>query len=181
MAAILPKVRHFEGDENASVVIIEFADFQCPFCGQYANDTAPQIDGQYIKTGKARFGFMNFAFLGDESTWSAEAAECASDQNKFWEYHDKLYSSQAGENKGAFNKDNLKKLAEELGLDTATFNDCLDSGKYTNLIQADTQVSSSIGVQSTPTFLINGEPVIGAQPFNVFKQTIDQELAAAPK
>ena len=181
MAAVLPKVRHFQGNANAPVVIIEFADFQCPFCGQYAASTAPQIEEQYIKTGKARFGFMNFAFLGDESNWSAEAAECAADQNKFWEFHDKLYSSQSGENKGAFNKDNLKKFAQELGLDTSTFNTCLDSGKYTALIQADTQASSALGVQSTPTFLVNGQPVVGAQPFDVFKQTIDQELSATPK
>lgn len=176
MASVVAKVRHFKGDPNARVTIIEFGDFQCPFCGRYASDTNPQIEEQYIKTGKVRFGFVNFAFLGDESTWAAEAAECASDQNKYWEYHDKLYNSQSGENQGAFSKDNLKKFAQDLGLEMKAFSDCLDSGKYTSLIQADTQASSAYGVQSTPTFLINGQPVVGAQPFGVFQQTIDPLL-----
>jgi len=114
--------------------------------------------------------------LGAESNWAAEAAECAADQDKFWAYHDKLYESQAGENQGAFNKDNLKKFAEEIGLDTQTFNECLDSGKYTSLIQEDTQAAQSLGVQSTPTFLVNGQPVVGAQPFEVFQQTIESIL-----
>lgn len=121
-------------------------------------------------------GYWNFAFLGPESTWSAEAAECAADQEKFWEYHDKLYDSQSGENQGAFNKENLKKFAQEIGLDTQAFNECLDSGKYMALIQEDTQAASSLGVKSTPTFLINGQPVIGAQPFDVFQQTIESLL-----
>jgi protein-disulfide isomerase len=180
MAAVAAKTRHFAGDANAPVTIVEFGDFQCPFCGQYATDTDPQIQEQYVKTGKARFGFVNFAFLGPESTWAAEAAECAFDQNKYWEFHNKLYSSQSGENKGAFNKDNLKKFAEGLGLDTGTFNTCLDSGKYTSLIQADTDAASGFGIQSTPSFLVNGQPVVGAQPFGVFKQIIDAQLAALP-
>jgi protein-disulfide isomerase len=176
MASIIPKVRHFQGDPKAPVTVIEFGDFQCPFCGRYAADTAPQVEQQYVETGKVRFGFVNFAFLGSESTWAAEAAECASDQNKYWEYHDKLYSSQAGENQGAFNKDNLKKFAQDLGLNTQTFSDCLNSGKYSALIQSDTSLSSSLGVQSTPTFVINGQSVVGAQPFDVFQQAIDPLL-----
>src|SRR3972149_4035473 len=176
MDSLFPKVRHFIGNPNAPVTIIEFADFQCPFCGRFFAQTKPQIDEAYIQSGKVRLGYWNFAFLGDESTWAAEAAECAADQDKFWEYHDKLYASQSGENQGAFNKDNLKKFAEELDLDTQTFNECLDSGKYTSLIQDDTNTSSALGVQSTPTFLINGQAVVGAQPFEVFQQTIESLL-----
>lgn len=176
MESLISKTRHFKGDPNAPVTIIEFGDFQCPFCGRFAAQTEPQLDEQYIQSGKVRFGYFNFAFLGSESTWAAEAAECAADQDKFWEYHDKLYASQSGENQGTFNKDNLKKFAEKLGLDTKAFNDCLDSGKYTALVQDDTSASSALGVQSTPTFLINGQSVVGAQPFNVFQQTIDALL-----
>lgn len=176
MDSLIPKIRHFKGDPNAPVTIIEFADFQCPYCGRHAVAVGPQIDAEYIQSGKVRLGYWNFAFLGDESTWAAEAAECAADQDKFWEYHDILYASQSGENQGAFNKDNLKKFAEELGLDPQTFNECLDSGKYTSLIQDDTSTSSALGVQSTPTFLINGQGVVGAQPFEVFQQTIDSLL-----
>jgi len=179
MATLVPKVRHFKGDPNAPVTIIEFADFQCPFCGRHATVTGPQIDQQYIQTNKVRLGFWNFAFLGPESNWAAEAAECAAEQGKFWEYHDKLFNSQAGENQGAFNKDNLKKFAEEIGLDAAAFNDCLDSGRYAQLIQDDSNAASALGVRSTPTFVINGQALLGAQPFEVFKQAIEKELAGA--
>ena len=112
MDSVVAKARHFKGDANAPVTMIEFGDFQCPFCGRYATSAGLQVEEQYIKTGKVRFGFVNFAFLGSESTWAAEAAECAADQNKYWEYHDKLYNSQSGENQGAFNKDNLKKVTD---------------------------------------------------------------------
>jgi protein-disulfide isomerase len=176
MYSLIPKMRHFKGDPKAPVTIIEFADFQCPFCGRFFATTQPQIDEAYIQSGKVRLGYWNFAFLGDESTWAAESAECAADQDKFWEYHDKLYASQSGENQGAFNKDNLKKFAEELGLDTQTFNECLDSGKYTSLIQDDTSTSSALGVKSTPTFLVNGQAIVGAQPFEAFQQIIDPLL-----
>jgi len=176
METVLAKTRHFRGDANAPVTIIEFADFQCPYCGRFFAETKPQIDEQYMQSGKVRFAYFNFAFLGQESNWAAEAAECASDQNKFWEYHDMLYGSQSGENQGAFNKDNLKKFAEELGLDTSAFTECLDSGKYTQLIQDESSMASSIGVRSTPTFLVNGQAVVGAQPFEIFQQTIDPLL-----
>jgi protein-disulfide isomerase len=117
------------------------------------------------------------AFLGEESKWAAEAAECAADQNKFWEYHDKLFASQNGENQGAFAKDNLKKFASDLGLDTAQFNECVDSGKHTDLIQTDTSTAQQIGVQSTPSFLVNGTPLVGAVPSTDFQSLIEQKLA----
>ncbi len=176
MESVLAKTRHFRGDADAPVTMIEFGDFQCPFCGRFFAQTKPQLEENYIQAGKVQFGYFNFAFLGPESTWAAEAAECASDQDKFWEYHDKLYGSQSGENQGAFNKEILKKFAEELGLDTSTFNDCLDFGKYTQLVQDDSNTARSIGVRSTPTFLINSQSVVGALPFERFQQTIDALL-----
>jgi protein-disulfide isomerase len=122
-------------------------------------------------------GYWHMAFLGDESKYAAEASECAADQDAFWEYHDKLFESQQGENRGSFNKDNLKGFAADLGLDTEVFNECLDSGKYTQAVQEATQIAQSIGVSSTPAFLINGTPMLGAQPFESFQQVIDQALA----
>jgi protein-disulfide isomerase len=116
------------------------------------------------------------AILGNESQWAAEASECAAEQDKFWEYHDKLFDSQNGENQGAFSKDNLKKFAADLNLDTAKFNDCLDSGKYASAVQEQTQTGQQIGVSSTPTFVINGVPVVGAQDFNAFQQIIEAQL-----
>jgi protein-disulfide isomerase len=129
-----------------------------------------------VDTGKVRFGYFNFAFLGDESGWAAEAAECAGDQNKFWEYHDYLFSHQNGENQGAFSKDNLKGFAADMGLDTAAFNTCMDSGKYTQFVQDQTNIAHQLGVQSTPTFAVNGQPVVGAQTFDSFKTTIESLL-----
>jgi len=118
-------------------------------------------------------GYFNFAFLGEESLWAAEAAECAGDQDAYWEYHDYLFSHQNGENQGAFSKDNLKKFAVELKLDTQAFNECMDSGKYTQLITDQTNFARQLGVQSIPSFLVNGQGVVGAQPFDSFKQLID--------
>ena len=131
----------------------------------------------YVESGHVRFGYVHFAFLGPESQWAAEASECAAEQDAFWEYHDYLYESQSGENRGAFNQDNLKRFAAEIGLDPVQFKECLDSGKYTALVEQEYQLSSQIGVSSTPTFLLNGQPIIGAQPFEAFQEYIEAALA----
>ncbi|MEW6287369.1 MAG: thioredoxin domain-containing protein [Chloroflexota bacterium] len=175
--SVVARTRHFKGDPNAPVTIIEFGDFQCPYCGQFFSRTEPQIYERYIQSGKVRFGYFHFAFLGEESNWAAQAAECAAEQNKFWEYHDKLYNSQSGENQGAFSRDNLKRFADELGLDTSAFSECLDSGRYAQLVSNESSMASSIGVNSTPTFLlVNGQFIIGAQPFEIFQQALDSLL-----
>jgi protein-disulfide isomerase len=176
MEYLAQNTRHFKGDPNAAVTIIEFSDFQCPYCGVFAKSTAGMIDNNYVDSGDVRFGYWNFAFLGEESQWAAEAAECASDQDKYWEYHDKLFSSQNGENQGAFSKENLKKFAAEIGLDSGQFNECLDSGKHAELIQSDTALAQQIGVQSTPSFLVNGSPLVGAVPFERFQELIEPSL-----
>jgi protein-disulfide isomerase len=123
-----------------------------------------------------RIGYWHFAFLGQESQWAAEASECAAEQDSFWEYHDYLFENHGGENRGAFNKDNLKQFAVDLGLDIEAFNECLDSGKFSQAVQSETSAGRQIGVQSTPTFLVNGQPIVGAQPFENFKQVIEQEI-----
>jgi protein-disulfide isomerase len=120
---------------------------------------------------------LNLAFLGDESQWAAEASECADEQGKFWEYHDKLFASQSGENEGAFAKDKLKQFAADLSLDTAKFNTCLDSGKYTKTVTEETQMAGGYGISSTPTILINTQLVKGAQPFQTFAGIIEAEKA----
>jgi protein-disulfide isomerase len=130
-----------------------------------------------VKSGEVRFAYIHFAFLGPESKSAAEASECAAEQDAFWEYHDNLYANQNGENRGAFNDGNLKRFASDLGLDTAQFNQCLDSGKYADIVQQEIQMAQQIGVSSTPTFVINGRPVLGAQPFEVFQQYIQTALS----
>lgn len=179
MGVLTTQVRHFKGDAQAPVTIIEFSDFQCPFCGRFATDAGHQIDEAYVNNGLVRFGYWHVAFLGPESQWAAEASECAAEQDRFWEYHDYLFEHQSGENQGAFNKDQLKTFAAVLELDTSAFDECLDSGRYTDIINTDTNQARSIGATSTPAFLINGQPVVGAQSFEVFQQVIDLKLAEA--
>jgi protein-disulfide isomerase len=123
------------------------------------------------------FGYVHFAFLGQESQQAGEASECAAEQGAFWEYHDYIFNNQGGENRGDFSKENLKQFGAALGLDTGAFDECLDSGKYAEIVQGETNAARSLGVQSTPTFLINGQPVVGAQPFEVFQQIIEEHLA----
>src|SRR3990167_3005650 len=102
IAGELPKVSSEDfvlGDQNAPVTIIEYGDYQCPFCGKFFKETEPTLRENYIKTGKVKFVYRDFAFLGQESLWAANAAQCAGEQGKFWEYHDYLYGNQNGENK----------------------------------------------------------------------------------
>jgi len=120
---------------------------------------------------------MHFAFLGQESIDAAQASECAGEQDAFWEYHDLLFEKQSGENRGAFNPENLISFAGQAGLDEDAFKTCLESQKYASLVNSQTEFSQSIGVRSTPSFLINGVPVVGAQGYEVFEQVIEEQLA----
>lgn len=166
------------GDPNAKVKVVEFADFQCPFCGTYWSQLEPTIITQYIDTGKVHFTYHPFSFLGrgnawDESVKSAEAAYCANDQGMFWEYHGMIYANQNGENQGAFSETNLVAFAEALELDIAAFKSCLKNGTYTAQVQADNENASALGASYTPSFLINGQ-IVG---YNELIATIDAALA----
>lgn len=165
------------GSAEAPVLIEEFADFQCPFCGRFNRETEPQLVENYVKPGKARLVFKHLAFIGQESVWAAQAAECAGNEGRFWLYHDKLFASQAGENRGAFAKDKLKGFARELGLEAAGFDRCLDGDETLAKVRADTAEADRRGVKSTPTFYLNTtEPIQGALPYDAFKQAIDKLL-----
>ncbi len=162
------------GDKNAKITIVEFADFRCPFCERFYRDSEKQIILNYVNTGKAKFVFKNYAFLGQESVWASEAAECANEQGKFWEYHNWLYDNQAPEsNLAYYSKANLIKYAGKVGLDTAKFSSCLNSDKYSGKVAAELNEGKNAGVNGTPTVFINGQSVVGAQPFSVFKSIID--------
>ncbi len=164
------------GSENAPVEIVEFADFQCPFCGRFYSDVEIKLVEEYVNTGKAKFAFRDFSFLGDESYWAANAARCANDQGKFWDFHDYLYTHQNGENQGAFSKENLKKFGREIGLNTATFNACVDADTHKDAVAADTEAGRAAGVNGTPATFINGKMIAGAQSYSVFKEAIDAAL-----
>lgn len=164
------------GNKSSKVVIIEYGDFQCPFCGKFFRETESQIKEQYVKTGKAAFLWRDFAFLGEESFRASEAAHCAGDQGKFWEYHDKLFASQNGENQGAFADANLKNFARDIALDGAKFDLCFTSGKYRKTVEDSSAEGRSAGVSGTPATFVNGKLVSGAVPFATFKNLIEEEL-----
>jgi len=161
------------GPKDAAVVVQEFADFQCPYCGKFALQTFPQIKEAY--GDKVRFVFRDFPLtsLHGSAQKAAEAGQCAQDQGLFWEFHDLLF-----ENQTALSISDLRGYAESVGADMNKFNDCLDSGRNTREVLVDMQDGAKAGVTGTPAFLINGLLLSGAQPFAQFQQAIDAALAA---
>ena len=160
------------GSADAPVTIIEFSDFQCPFCKRFADQAWPQIYEEYIKTGKVKVVFRDFPLgFHDKAQKAHEATECADDQGKFWEMHDLMFANQA-----SISEDNYKKWAGDLGLDTTEFASCLDSGKHAQEVKDDFADGQAAGVSGTPSFFINGKKLVGAHPFATFKQVIDAEL-----
>ena len=121
----------------------------------------------------------DLSFLGQESVWAAEAADCAAEQGQFWPYHDKLFAEQTGENRGAFSKNNLKVFAANLGLDQEAFNACVDSDRYAGQVRAETEAGRRQGVRSTPTLYVSGEKVEGLPSFDQLSQVIAAKAAEA--
>lgn len=166
------------GQDNAPVTIVEFADFRCPFCQQFFTNTLPQIKKDYIDTGKVKLYWRDFPFLGPSSTVAGNAAECANDQGKFWDMHDYFYQNQPSESDTSmYTTDKLTSIAGTLGMDTNQFNSCLSSNKDNNNVSQDLADGQKYGVTGTPTFFINGDSLVGAQPYSAFKTIIDQKLA----
>ena len=178
------------GNKNAPVTLIEFSDFQCPFCRSFWRDTLPQIQKDYIDTGKVKFVYRDFPLVSihPAAAPAAEAAECAEDQGKFLAMHDKIFQEQDKQGQGTvqFTADDLKKWAAQIGLNASQFNSCLDSRKYKSEVEKDTADGSSAGVTGTPAFFlgksnssgtIEGTLVSGAQPFSAFKVIIDEMLS----
>lgn len=161
------------GNPEAKVTVIEFSDFQCPFCARYTLETYPQIKQAYIDTGKIKMVFKNFPLtsLHDNAEGAAEASECANDQGKFWEYKEKLFQNQQ-----ALSAGDLKKSAKDLGLNEDQFNNCFDSKKYSDEVSQDLKSGIEAGVTGTPTFFINGEKLVGSLPFSEFQRVIEEKL-----
>jgi|TARA_Y100000310_G_scaffold63439_2_gene58868 protein-disulfide isomerase len=160
------------GNKNAPVTIVSFEDYQCPFCKKAFEQSVLQVKKEYIDTGKVRYIFRDFPLsFHPEAQSAAEASECADEQEKFWEYHDALYENQQG-----LGSDLYIQLAQQLGLDADKFKTCIDTGKYSQEVKDDFSYGSQIGVSGTPTFFINGIKLVGAQPYQSFKQIIDAEL-----
>lgn len=163
------------GKATAPVKIDLYSDFQCPICRR-AEQVVRQLATKYIDTGQVQVIYHNFAFIGPESEWAAQAAECANDQGKFWEYVSVLFDHQTGENVGAFAQTNLKQFAFQTNLDTAAFNACLDSGKYQALVQQENVEARARGIKATPSFFINGRLIEGLLPMPQFTALIDSML-----
>lgn len=169
---------HFpvKGDENAPVTIVEFSDFECPFCGKFYTDTLPTLISEYIDTGKAKLYYRHFPLsFHPQARPLALASECANEQDAFWEYHDKIFENNATISSSTV--DTYKQWAADLGLDTEEFNECLDSEEYAENVDTDTADGTAAGVSGTPSFYINGLQLVGAQPIDAFRKIIDEELA----
>jgi protein-disulfide isomerase len=181
-----PKVNdNAMGDPNAPIRIEEFSDYQCPFCARFYEDTEGQIADTFVADGTVYFVYRSFGgFIGAESQAAAEAAYCAGEQNKYWEYHDILFANQTGENVGAFTDRRLQAFAETLSLDMDAFNECFNSGKFSDRVTQDGQDGKAAGVTGTPAFVlsytVNGEQktrfINGAQPYSQFQTEIEAAL-----
>jgi protein-disulfide isomerase len=162
------------GPEDAPIVLVEFSDFQCPFC-QQATETIAQIVEGY--GDQIRLIYKDYPLPSDADAFkAAEAGNCANDQGMFWELHDKMFQTQDG-----LDVASLKTYAVQLGLDADTFSTCLDEGKHAERVEGDLAVGREYGVSSTPTIFINGRTVMGALPFEAFDQIIQEELAATQR
>lgn len=167
------------GNADAPVTIVEFSDFQCPFCRSFFTNTHSQIISEYIDTGKAKLVYRDFPLeFHAAARISAMAAECADDQGKFWEYHDHMFLEQAKGGSGTitYGSSELKRWARDIGLNGGQFDQCLDSEKYGDEVDKDFEDGQRAGVSGTPSFLINGRILIGAQPFSAFEQAIEAAL-----
>jgi protein-disulfide isomerase len=175
------------GDPRAPVRIDEYGDFQCPYCRQFALQAEPQIIDQYVASGKVYFVYHSMGnFLSDksktpdtESKDAAIAAYAAGEQNRFWQYHDLLYTNQSMVNAGYLTRLQLDSFARALSLDMKKFNAALDSPKLAKRVEEDRMQGEMLGVTGIPTLFINGEELVGAQSFADYQKVIDAKLAAA--
>jgi protein-disulfide isomerase len=174
-----------KGNQNVPITIIEFSDFQCPFCARFQIQTLPLILEQYVETGKVKFVYRDFPIQNSHPNAmpAAAASECAHEQDKYWEYHDALFENQAVWNKVEITSaiTIFKEFATKMNLDQKQFDSCLDSGKYIEEINNDLKDGRDYGVTGTPGFFIGNDEIgfvklNGAQPFEAFKNVIDSQL-----
>jgi len=173
------------GDPKAALTIFIFSDYQCPYCGKFYKESELLIRKNYVDTGKVNMVYKSLAFLGQESTDAANAAECAKDQGKFWQYHDAIFDTEiqelqtkgASESTGNLTRDLFQQIATNLKMNVQDFLACYDSQKYASEIQNDMQQANQLLPQiSTPTIFIGDQPIQGAYPYATFSQAIDAAL-----
>ena len=166
------------GDSNAPITILEWGDYQCTFCYKFHQNTLDVINEDFIKTGKVKLVFKDFPLNGPDSLLAAEAAYCAEDQQKYWQYHDELYKNWGGERTGWVTREALDRFAVTVDLELMKFNTCLDEHKYQNKVIMLHEFGKEIGIDATPSFLVfNDQKIIkirGNQPLEVFLKTFDE-------
>lgn len=167
------------GDENASVTVIEFGDYRCPYCREFEMSTFPQIKENYVDTGEVKFSFINLAFLGQGSEQAANAAECVYRQNKtqFWDFHKELYSNQGSESENWVTQNLLMEVARDSteGLDYDELQSCFSSRDASDEVREDRGIATENGVESTPTVFVNGEKIQG-NDYSAVSSAIEREL-----
>ncbi|MDE1970505.1 MAG: DsbA family protein [Patescibacteria group bacterium] len=168
------------GNKNASVTVVEFSDFECPFCRVFWRDTFPALKKEYIDTGKVKFVYRNFPLsIHPMAVPYAEAALCANDQGKFWEMHDRIFGEQNKLGEGTITtttNDDIIAWAHATGLNMTQFSQCISQHIHADQIKADAADGSTLGVEGTPTFFINGKILVGALPPSDFERVIDAAL-----
>jgi protein-disulfide isomerase len=164
-----------KGSKDAPVTIIEFSEYECPFCQRYVQDAYVKIFAEY--GDKIRYVFHDYPLpFHANAQITSEAARCAGDQGKYWEMHDELFEKRDEWTAATDAKVTLANLAAGIGLNKANFSSCLTSGKYTQAVKDDFALGQAVGISGTPSFFVNGQKLVGAQPFEAFKTVIDGEL-----
>lgn len=165
------------GPANAPVKIVEYSDFGCTYCRQFALNQGKQLQQEYEKTGKVRFDARSFIIEGPSTRDAANAALCAAEQGRFWDYQDLLFNkSGTAQPQVVFAKTALKNYGAQIGLDAAKFNTCVDKGQYLPEVQSQNNEGAARGVKATPSFFINGKKIEGAAPYAEFKAAVDAAL-----
>jgi protein-disulfide isomerase len=167
------------GEVDAPVVMINYSEYQCPFCGKFARDTKPELVERYVDEGILRIEWRDFPYLGPESTTSAKAGYAAGQQGSFWEFHDAMFDDQQPPNSGRLTEDYLAAKAEQIGLDVEQFRADMTSREAAEAVKRDFDEGQQIGVTGTPAFIVNGRPIMGAQPTEVFVEAVEQAADAA--
>ncbi len=182
----LPKLKaegYVLGSASAPVEVLEFADFECPSCGQFATVTEPDVRAQLVNAGKVRLRFLDYPLAMHKNTWDASlAAACANEQGKFWQMHDQIFANQDKWNGEATSRPRgpLADVAKSIGLDMTRYSACMDKETYRAQIQANLLEGERRQVNQTPTFVIGDKLVPGALPYDAFKKLVDDALAKAP-
>jgi protein-disulfide isomerase len=169
------------GSKDAPITMIEFGDYQCFYCHKFYNDAESDIVKNYIDTGKVKLIFKDFTIIGQDSVTAANAAHCAQEQGKFWQYHDALYNNWSGENNGWASITNLIRISKEVSLDQVQFNQCMTEGKYMQVVKGSVSDANTLGLTGTPDFFIiapdnSVTKIVGAQPYVVFDEIFKSKL-----